>query len=654
MQSSDSSAASPARSSLWWRIPLRVKSVLLIVVPAAALCVALFAVYRVEREVQSTDNVLARAYQSQLQLAALRGALLDVQTSTGAYLASPEPRFIAQMEAARLRAGDTQAQLAAAADPTERNQLEQIRTDTSALMARFEAVRKARDAAGLEAARTARADLQARIARLSDLADERFAGARARRDDARSSLFRTLWICAVFGFLGAPAVSLLLAGRMVGRLRQVEENAWRLATGQPLAPTQAGTDEIASLSSQMETAADLLRKRQRELTDSERRYRDLFDHAPVPYEETDREGTIRRVNQAACTLLRCAAERMIGRPAWDMASPDDRPAVREAILRRISADTEAAPYECQYILDDGTHLTVEVRENLIFDQRGEIAGTVRSMLDVTERNMAALAARKVSQYAMELRIKNEQLARTLEAARSATLAKSRFLASVSHELRTPLNGIIGFSELLFDQRLGPVPAEQLDVLADILASSRHLLQLINDILDLSKIEAGRMEFYPELHRLHDLVAEVRDVVRPLSEKKNLALTVEVPLEISATLDGSRFKQVVYNYLSNAVKFTADGGSIAVRVRLEGEDRFRLEVEDNGYGIDAEELPRLFQEFGQLPNSRKAGQGTGLGLALTRHLVEAQGGKVGVRSQPGQGSVFFAVLPLVSANSTPNT
>jgi signal transduction histidine kinase len=286
-----------------------------------------------------------------------------------------------------------------------------------------------------------------------------------------------------------------------------------------------------------------------------------------------------------------------------------------------------------------------VREKLIRNPWGDVSGTVRSLLDVTERNLADMAAKKVSQYAMELRIRNEQLARALDAAQAATVAKSRFLANVSHELRTPLNGIIGFSELLHDRKIGPLSDEQRDVLADILTSSRHLLCLINDVLDLSKVEAGRMEFYPEPHRVSELVGEVRDVIRPLAEKKRLNLTVEIPREIHAVMDGSRFKQVVYNYLSNAVKFTAEGGRVSVRVRAEGADRFRLEVEDTGIGIEEQEIPRLFQEFGQLGNRRKAEQGTGLGLALTRHLVEAQGGTVGVESQLSKGSVFYAVLPV---------
>jgi len=172
--------------------------------------------------------------------------------------------------------------------------------------------------------------------------------------------------------------------------------------------------------------------------------------------------------------------------------------------------------------------------------------------------------------------------------------------------------------------------------------------LINDILDLSKIEAGRMEFRPERCRIQPLVFEVRDVIRPLAENKKLILVTEVPEDLVANLDPGRFKQVLYNYLSNAVKFTPAGGSVTVRIARERQLWFQVEVEDTGIGIAPEEIPRLFQEFAQLPNSRKTDQGTGLGLALTRRIVEAQGGSVTVRSELGRGSVFSALLPLDSA------
>jgi PAS domain S-box-containing protein len=397
----------------------------------------------------------------------------------------------------------------------------------------------------------------------------------------------------------------------------------------------------------LDNAAYLLHERQREVLESEARYRDLFDRAPIAFEEADCEGVVRRFNQAVCGLLKCSPDQLMGRHAWDFVAPDQQDAFRTAMLNSMATSVDRSPFFCDYILEDGSGITVEIRESLVRNNRGETTGMVRSLLDVTERNLAEVAARKVAQYAMELRNKNEQLARALEAARSATEAKSRFLASVSHELRTPLNGIIGFSELMYDSKLGPVSEEHKEVLGDILTSARHLLQLINDVLDLSKVEAGKMEFRPEPARLETLVHEVCDVMRPLAEKKGIVLSVQTAANLTVVIDPSKFKQILYNYVSNAVKFTPEGGKVAVRVTREESSSFRLEVEDTGIGVEPQQIARLFQEFQQLPNNRNAGQGTGLGLALTRHIVEAQGGSVAVRSVPGSGSVFSAVLPLVT-------
>jgi PAS domain S-box-containing protein len=608
----------------------------------AVLFAALFSVYWAESGVRSADQTVSHSYDTRAEIIQLHSSLLDAEAARSGYLATGQVRFLTTYKAARVAIVNSLARLPLLVAETRAgvaplHQVQEMVAEELSLLEQLPAQ--------INSEKARMAEIQANLLLLSGEEERIFTGARYARDLARQRLFRTVIVCGIVGPLGALFIHLLVAGRMVRRIEMVEENARRLAHGLPLDPFPPGTDEIASLARQLEDADVLLRAREGDLRDSERRYRDLFDQAPIPYEETDCEGVVRRFNHAVCALLKSTPEQLLGLRAWDFVSPDQQEAFRAAMMERIASGIETGPFECDYMLEDGTRIAVEIRENFIRNTRGEVTGVCRSMLDVTERNLAAIAARKVEQYAMELRNKNEQLARALDAARSATEAKSRFLASVSHELRTPLNGIIGFSELMHDGRLGPVSADQLEVLGDILTSARHLLQLINDILDLSKVEAGKMEFRPERCHIDKLAYEVRDVIRPLAEKKNLRLSVEAPPDLAANVDPSRFKQVLYNYLSNAVKFTPEDGSVSLRVSQQDEAFFKVEVEDTGIGIAQAEISRLFQEFQQLPNSRKAEQGTGLGLALTRHIVEAQGGSVAVHSVLGHGSVFSAVLPI---------
>ncbi|MGH7612493.1 MAG: sensor histidine kinase [Gemmatimonadales bacterium] len=227
------------------------------------------------------------------------------------------------------------------------------------------------------------------------------------------------------------------------------------------------------------------------------------------------------------------------------------------------------------------------------------------------------------------------------------LKGSDFLATLSHELRTPLNAIIGFAELIHDGKVGPVAPKQQEYLADILTCSRQLLQLINDVLDLTKVDAGKLDFHPEPVDLSQLVGEVLATLRTAIASKAIHVESQVDPGLSdVVLDAARFKQVLYNYVSNALKFTPEGGRVIVRARPEAAPAaFRLEVEDTGIGIAPEDMGRLFVEFQQLKAGRATQHsGTGLGLALTKKLVEAQGGTIGVRSTPGRGSEFHAIFP----------
>jgi signal transduction histidine kinase len=277
---------------------------------------------------------------------------------------------------------------------------------------------------------------------------------------------------------------------------------------------------------------------------------------------------------------------------------------------------------------------------LLKDRVLRLGPAVKRALDEAE-----LQRRKHSAE-QELVRKNAELEELYRQSQAASRMKSAFLANMSHELRTPLTAIVGFTELLADSKVGAVVPAQRELLEHVLRNSRHLLHLINEVLDLAKIESGAMLFRPEQTSISAIIEDTIGGLRLLADEKRIALLWETQLpSVEVLLDPQKLTQVVMNYVSNALKFTPVNGVISVRARLEDRWSFRLEVEDNGIGIAAADLEHLFQEFHQLDDGlSKQFPGTGLGLALTKRLVEAQGGSVGVTSAPNQGSTFFAILP----------
>jgi signal transduction histidine kinase/DNA-binding response OmpR family regulator len=265
---------------------------------------------------------------------------------------------------------------------------------------------------------------------------------------------------------------------------------------------------------------------------------------------------------------------------------------------------------------------------------------------------AALIAERGAVRAEQERLALE-LAQSVHALSAASQAKSDFLANMSHELRTPLNAIIGFSELMRgEQAIGESRVVPADWIEHIYASGRHLLDLINDILDLTKIEAGRLELRPDRVELPELVADAVSALHPLMERKSLELRTDVP-PVDLWGDRIRLRQVLNNLLSNAIKFTPEGGRISVEVsRADGE--VRLAVADTGVGISEADQKRVFEEFQQVGDASMHHAGTGLGLALTKRLVEAHGGRVELSSAPGKGSRFTVCLPDTLAGGTTPT
>jgi len=231
-------------------------------------------------------------------------------------------------------------------------------------------------------------------------------------------------------------------------------------------------------------------------------------------------------------------------------------------------------------------------------------------------------------------------------------AKSDFLANVSHELRTPLNSVLGFTELLQDQLFGPINDKQAEYLTFIYDSGKHLLQVINDILDVAKVESGKMELEVTDFSLNTLLANALALFREKASKHHLNLTLQAEQEVPIEADERKVKQIMFNLLSNAVKFTPDGGEIQVKCEVSPHKPgfVQVSVRDTGIGVQAEDLPKLFREFTQLESSyTRKYQGTGLGLAITKKLVEIHGGTISVESIYGQGSTFRFTLPLTQQN-----
>lgn len=366
------------------------------------------------------------------------------------------------------------------------------------------------------------------------------------------------------------------------------------------------------------------------------RFRELFEAAPDAILEVDQEGVIRLVNEEAERLFGCSRTELTGKPVEELL-PERYRNLHLTHRGRYQAHPVKRPMGSTLDLwarkSDGTEFPVDIKLSPVQTEEGlRIMCVVR---DVTERQRTEAQIRSL----------NENLERRNREVERANQLKSEFLASMSHELRTPLNAIIGFSDLLREQTTELLTDKQQRYLNHISHGAKHLLTLINDILDLSKIEAGRLDLRLEKLILPDDIEDVFTALKPSAAAKSLHFEVQIHPEIEIRADRTRFKQILYNLLSNAVKFTPEGGKITVDVQAD-DAMLRLAVRDTGIGIPQDEIETIFESFHQAAETTKGvREGTGLGLAITKRLVEMHRGRIGVESELGQGSTFFVELPL---------
>jgi PAS domain S-box-containing protein len=387
-----------------------------------------------------------------------------------------------------------------------------------------------------------------------------------------------------------------------------------------------------------------------EREESERRYRTLVDSIADVIVHIDGRGRLSYVNRAWTELTGVSGQDMVGRDPLDSVHPDDRPIASEHMQRALQG-VEDEVREVRFVDAGGGIRWLEVKGRVLYDADGEADGFSGVLHDVTARREAEAEIRAAAESAERAR---EEAERARDAAVKASKAKSEFLSRMSHELRTPLNAILGFGQLLELGELGEEDAENVD---QIMRAGRHLLDLINEVLDVVRVESGRLALSLEPVDVGRVVSESLDLVRPAVAARGIQ--VDAPgtqFRARALADRQRLKQVLVNLLSNAVKYNVPGGRIVVRCEALPPDavtngaaeaphgRLRLTVADTGVGISPEHMDDIFTPFARLGAEGSDIEGAGLGLALTKTLVEALGGVIQLSSEVGRGTSVMVDVP----------
>jgi PAS domain S-box-containing protein len=348
---------------------------------------------------------------------------------------------------------------------------------------------------------------------------------------------------------------------------------------------------------------------------------------------TDPSGIITDVNKQMEALTDCTRDELIGAPFKNYFTDPER---AEAAIKLVLSEKKVTNYELTARARGGKQTVVSYNATTFYDRDRNLQGVFAAARDVTERN-------RLDQVLQE---KNVELESAKSVAEQANLAKSDFLSSMSHELRSPLNAILGFAQLMESDSQSPTPSQKKSI-AQILDAGWHLLNLINEILDLAVIESGTVSLSGESVSLDEVMLECRAMMEPQAHQRGIRMTFpqfDTPCFVSS--DRTRLKQILINLLSNAIKYNKVRGTVVVDYTVSAADRTRISIRDTGAGLPPEKLAQLFQPFNRLGQEAKGEEGTGIGLVVTKRLVELMGGAIGVDSTVGAGSVFW--IELISA------
>ena len=365
------------------------------------------------------------------------------------------------------------------------------------------------------------------------------------------------------------------------------------------------------------------------MRESEQRFRNIFNTVPMGVVYTDLDGTVERANPQFLQLLECNEDELRTMHPADYTHREDldeaAQLTRELVAGRISIYRQ----HCRYLARDGRTVLTQATVSVLRDAQGEPQRIVRVMEDVTEQ------------------LRRQEAEKARDVAEAANHAKSEFLSRMSHELRTPLNAMLGFAQLLEMDRRSPLASHQRQWIAQVQHAGWHLLEMINDVLDLSRIESGNLRLQNEPLNLSELVNAALAMIAASAEQRGITLHVNLEPGTSTVLgDATRVKQILINLLSNAVKYNHEQGRIDITSRLRGADSIDIVVGDTGLGMTTDQLSSLFQPFNRLGRERSTLEGTGIGLVVSLRLAELMGGSLEARSRPGEGSSFTLTLPCV--------
>ncbi len=379
---------------------------------------------------------------------------------------------------------------------------------------------------------------------------------------------------------------------------------------------------------ELELQNEELKRSQEDLVRQRERYYQLFHNAPIGYALIDSNGLIRKVNHTLCRMLELNYD-ALNRPLSRYIHEEDRKLFFSR-FRAFFKHPDDKSIEVRLNSSDMVH--VEIRgskeQSSMFNNREheEEDFLFITVSDITERKIAG-----------------EAIIKAMEESKQVNEERNMFIANAGHELRTPLNSIIGFAHIMLEQKFGPLNDKQRRYMENISSNGTHLLEMINDLLDFSKSQAGKVSLEPELINLKLIFHEVYNIIYPLALNKNIHVIFE-DNEIQAVADAPKLKQILVNLVSNAVKFTPENGNILVRATMH-KNELVIGVKDDGIGISEKEQKRIFEPFTQIRSYlSEKNKGTGLGLSLVKSYIKLHGGDIELTSRPGEGSTFTIRIP----------